>query len=109
MSEISRRIADVARDEFYIFGGHRIDSNGRIFSFGVVESEQEESADNITTYRLGHLGWWNVMRYWRLLDGSATPEDAARESLTVRGFPNASREQPTRTPAFPRTSISPAH
>lgn len=91
-SEKSLRIADIARDEFYYFGGHRIDANGRLFSFGVIESEQEESEEKIETYRLGHLGWWHVLRYWRLLAEAKRPIDAAREHLRLRGFPDAAAE-----------------
>jgi hypothetical protein len=91
-TEKASRIAGIARDEFYYFGGHKIDSNGRIFSFGVIESEQEENPDNIETYRLGHLGWWQVMRYWRLLEAAKTPDEAARNALQLRGFANATRE-----------------
>ncbi len=91
ISERAAKIAATARNEFYYFGGHRIDSNGRLFSFGLVESEQEESDDNIKTYRLGHLGWWQVLRYWRLYGDDKLPIDAARESLRLRGFTDASR------------------
>jgi hypothetical protein len=88
-SETAVRIAETAKDEFYYFGGHRIDGNGRLFSFGVVESEQEENDENIETYRLGHLGWWHVLRYWRLLAEAKLPVDAAREHLRLRGIPGA--------------------
>jgi hypothetical protein len=88
-SEKALRIAEIAKDEFYYFGGHRIDGNGRLFSFGVVESEQEENEENIETYRLGHLGWWHVLRYWRLLAEAKLPVDAAREHLRLRGIPGA--------------------
>ena len=85
----ARGIALTAKDEYYYFGGHRIDSSGRLFGFGVVESEQEESEENITTYRLGHLGWWQVLRYWRLLAQTSQPIDAARRYLRLRGFADA--------------------
>lgn len=91
VSDTALRIAQTARNEFFYFGGHRIDSNGRLFSFGVVETEQEESDEAITTYRLGHLGWWQVLRYWRLLGEDKLPVDAAREALRLRGFAGASR------------------
>ena len=91
VTERAAKVAAIARNEFYYFGGHRIDSNGRLFSFGVVESEQEESDDNIQTYRLGHLGWWQVLRYWRLYGEDKLPVDAARESLRLRGFADATR------------------
>src|SRR6202030_1339342 len=41
-SPLGRRIAQTAIDEFTSFGGHRIDSNGRIFRFGLTEAEHDE-------------------------------------------------------------------
>src|SRR5207248_1439709 len=40
--ELGRRIAQTAIDEFTRFGGHKIDSDGRIFHFGLTEAEHEE-------------------------------------------------------------------
>ena len=41
-SELGRRIAQTAIDEFTRFGGHQIDSNGRLFRFGLTEAEHKE-------------------------------------------------------------------
>lgn len=84
-------IGRLARDEYYRFGGHRIDASGRLFSFGVVESEQEEDAQHIADgrYRLRHLGWWNVLGYWARLGENATVTAAAREFLRLKGFEGA--------------------
>src|SRR6266566_4417677 len=41
-SELGRRIAQTAIDEFSQFGGHQVDANGRLFHFGLTEAEHEE-------------------------------------------------------------------
>ena len=41
-SELGRRIAQTAIEEFTRFGGHQIDSNGRLFHFGLTEAEHEQ-------------------------------------------------------------------
>jgi hypothetical protein len=84
-SELGRRIAQTANDEFNSFGGHRIDSNGRLFHFGLTEAEHEEDDGGNPQASLGHLGWWRVMKYWRALFGSDTAE-----KLEVRGYQDAS-------------------
>ncbi len=83
--KLGRRIAQTAIDEFARFGGHEVDSNGRLFHFGLTEAEHaaEHGADRPT--QLGELGWWQVMRYWRALYG----KDVA-DYLEVRGFRDAS-------------------
>ncbi len=85
-SELGRRIAQTAIDEFTRFGGHQIDSNGRLFRFGLTEAEHEEDDGGDRPGRaLGHLGWWQVMKYWRALFG-----DDAADKLEVRGYRDAS-------------------
>jgi hypothetical protein len=84
-SEIGRRIAQTAIDEFTRFGGHKIDSNGRLFRFGLTEAEHEEDDGGGRPANLGHLGWWQVMKYWRAL----YPNDTA-DKLEVRGYLDAS-------------------
>ena len=85
-SKLGRRIAQTAIDEFYRFGGHEIDSNGRLFRFGLTEAEhEEEDSAPARQARLGHLGWWQVMKYWRALYG-----DEAADKLEVRGYRDAS-------------------
>ena len=84
-SPLGRRIAQTAIDEFTSFGGHRIDSNGRIFRFGLTEAEHDEDDGGNGQASLGHLGWWHVMKYWRALF-----EEATADKLEVRGYRDAS-------------------
>lgn len=84
-SELGRRIAQTAIDEFNRFGGHQIDSDGRLFRFGLTEAEHEEDDGGDRKASLGHLGWWQVMAYWRTLFGN----DPAGK-LEVRGYGDAS-------------------
>ena len=79
-SELGRRIAQTAIDEFTRFGGHQIDSNGRLFRFGLTEAEHEEDDGGNPQVPLGHLGWWQVMKYWRALFG----DDPARQARGAR-------------------------
>jgi hypothetical protein len=84
-SEIGQRIASAAIEEFSRFGGHKIDSTGRLFHFGLTEAEHEEDDGGDRPSRLDHLGWWQVMRYWRALYAS-DPTD----KIEVRGYRDAS-------------------
>jgi len=83
-SALGARIAQTAIDEFTSFDGHRIDSHGRIFRFGLTEAEHEED-DGGGGASLGHLGWWHVMKYWR-----AVFDDGPADKLEVRGYRDAS-------------------
>jgi hypothetical protein len=83
--ELGHRIAQTATDEFNGFGGHRIDSNGHLFHFGLTEAEHEEDDGGNPKVALGRLGWWQVMKYWRTL----FPNDAP-DKLEVRGYSDAS-------------------
>lgn len=85
VSERGRRIAQTAIDEFNRFGGHRIDSNGRLFHFGLTEAEHHEEDGGDRHEQLGTLGWRQVMKYWRSLYDS-DPAD----KLEVRGYRDAS-------------------
>ena len=84
-SELGQRIARIAIDEFTRFGGHRIDSNGHLFRFGLTEAEHEEDDGGSRPAHLDHLGWWQVMKYWRALFG-----DDTADKLEVRGYGGAS-------------------
>jgi hypothetical protein len=84
-SELGRRIAQTAIDEYSRFGGHQIDSNGRLFRFGLTEAEHAENGAGDRQARLGHLGWWQVMKYWRALYGN----DAA-DKIEALGYRDAS-------------------
>jgi hypothetical protein len=85
-AELGRRIARSAIDEFTSFGGHEIDADGRLFRFGLTEAEHEEDDGGDRPVNLGHLGWWQVMKYWRALFGDNTSTD----KIEVRGYENAS-------------------
>jgi hypothetical protein len=100
--EIGQHIARVAIDEFSRFGGHQIDSDGRLFHFGLTEAEHEEDDGGDRPTRLDHLGWWQVMRYWRALFGN-DPAD----KIEVRGYVDASTStQEAQAAAVLRTSAA---
>jgi hypothetical protein len=84
-SELGRRIAQTAIDEFDHFDGHRIDSNGRLFHFGLTEAEHAAEHSGDRPARLGDLGWWRVMKYWRSLYGNEIGD-----KLEVLGYRDAS-------------------
>jgi len=84
-TELGQRIAQTAIDEFTRFGGHQIDSDGRLFRFGLTEAEHEEDDGGNPRALLGHFGWWQVMKYWRGLFG-----DDPTSKLEVRGYRDAS-------------------
>jgi hypothetical protein len=84
-SELGRRIAQTAIDEFALFGGHQIDSNGRLFRFGLTGAEQEKADGGSRQASLAQLGWRQVMKYWLALYG----KDAG-DKLEVRGYRDAS-------------------
>lgn len=101
-SELGRRIAQAAIEEFTRFDGHQIDSTGRIFRFGLTEAEHEEDDGGGRPARLDHLGWWQVVRYWRALYG-----DDFASKLEVRGYQDASTSaQEAQTPTLLRTSAA---
>ena len=101
-SALGQRLAQIAIDEFTRFGGHRIDSNGRLFHFGLTEAEHEEDDGGNPQVPLGHFGWWQVMKYWRILFGG-DPTD----KLEVRGYRDASTStQDTQEAALLRTSAA---
>ncbi len=100
--ELGRRIAQTAIDEFARFGGHQIDSNGRLFRFGLTEAEHEEDDSSGGQASLGHLGWWQVMKYWRSLY-----DNEPADKLEVRGYRDASTlTQEMQTAALLRTSAA---
>jgi hypothetical protein len=84
-SELGQRIAQTAITEFTQFGGHQIDSGGRLFRFGLTEGKHggEDGGDRRTDF--GQLGWWQVLKYWRALYG-----DYTADKLEVRGYRDAS-------------------
>ena len=101
-SELGRRIAQTAIDEFTRFGGHQIDASGRLFHFGLTEAEHEEDDGGNRQANLDHLGWWQVMKYWWALYG-----DDAADKLEVRGYRDASTStQDTKVTALLRTTAA---
>jgi hypothetical protein len=101
-SELGRRIAQTAIEEFTRFGGHQIDSNGRLFRFGLTEAEHEQDDGGNPQVPLGYLGWWQVMKYWR-----AVFDDDPTDKLEVRGYHDASTStQDTLEAALLRTSAA---
>ena len=99
---LGQRIAQTAIDEFTRFGGHQIDSDGRLFHFGLTEAEHEEDDGGNPQASLGHFGWWQVMKYWRELFG-----DDPTSKLEVRGYRDASAStQDTQEAALLRTSAA---
>ena len=80
-SDTGKRIARAAIDEFYRFGGHEIDADGRLFRFGRTEAEHAPEYGGSRPAQLGDLGWWRVKEYWRSLYG----KDFA-DKLEVRGY-----------------------
>jgi hypothetical protein len=84
-SELGLKIAQTAIDEFTRFGGHQIDSDGRLFHFGLTGARHEQGGADDGRATLGRLGWWQVMKYWRALYGNN-----AADKLEVRGYGNAS-------------------
>ncbi len=100
--QTGQKIAQTAIDEFNSFGGHRIDSNGRLFHFGLTEAEHEEDEGGDRPLNLGQLGWWQVMKYWRTLFDT-DPEG----KLEVRGYRDASTTaQDAKEAAVLRTSAA---
>jgi hypothetical protein len=101
-SELGRRIAQTAIEEFTRFGGHRIDADGRLFRFGLTEAEHEDDDGGGRPARVDRLGWWQVMKYWHALFGSDT---AAK--LEVRGYRDASTStEETQVAALLRTNAA---
>jgi hypothetical protein len=101
-SALGQRIAQTAIGEFTGFGGHQIDSSGRLFRFGLTEAEHEADDGGGRPGSIGHLGWWRVMKYWRALYG-----DDAANKLEVRGYRDASTlTQETEGAALLRTTAA---
>jgi len=84
-SALGLRIAQTAMEEFNRFGGHQIDSTGRLFHFGLTEAEHEQEHNGDRPTRLSDLGWSQVMKYWHSLYG-----DDIGDKLEVRGYRDAS-------------------
>ena len=84
-SDLGQRIAHNAIEEFARFGGHKLDANGRLFHFGLTEAEHDADDGGGKPADLNHIGWWQVMKYWRSLFG-----DEAPDKIEVRGYKDGS-------------------
>lgn len=100
-TKVGERIAQSAINEFSEFGGHEIDSDGRLFHFGLTEAEHEEDEEGGRQAGTGHLGWWRVMKYWRELFN-----DDPASKLEVRGYRDASSAENAQEAERLRTSAA---
>ena len=82
---IAQRLAQGAVDEYFTFGGHEIDADGRLFRFGLVESEQQESEGPALSAKVRDLGWWHVFKYWRHLPAGADADTKPAADADVFG------------------------
>jgi hypothetical protein len=63
----AEQIAAAAENEHRLWGGHKIDHTGRLYKFGLVETENEQEPGESSTVPLQKIGWWNVWRYLSVL------------------------------------------
>src|SRR5215470_13434615 len=63
----AEEIAAAAEKEHRLWGGHKVDHTGRIYKFGLVESENEMDPGESSTVPYQKIGWWNVWRYLMVL------------------------------------------
>ena len=61
------KIAATAENEHRLWGGHEVDHTGRIYKFGLVETENEVNPGESSNVPLQKIGWWNVWRYLSVL------------------------------------------
>ncbi len=102
-SDVAKRIAQSAIDEFKLFDGHEIDAAGRLFHFGLTEAEHEEDdSGGKPPSAVGHAGWQQVSKYWRSLY-----DNEPWDKLEVRGYSDASTfKQDVRAAELLRTSAA---
>jgi len=65
ISPLATAIAQAAKTEHKLWEGHKIDHTGRLYQFGLVESEHLETSKEDA--KLHDVGWWNVWRYWQFV------------------------------------------
>jgi hypothetical protein len=63
----AERIAAVAESEHRRWVGHKIDHTGRLYNFGLIETENEQDPGANSNVPLERIGWWNVWRYLSVL------------------------------------------
>jgi hypothetical protein len=83
-SPLGVEIANLAKTEHARWVGHRIDHEGRLYVFGLVESENEERA-RPEGLVMRNIGWWNVWRYWSFLTSSGKNADPSDLRVTAIG------------------------
>ena len=83
-SDLGRRIAQTAVNEFELFGGHQIDANGELIRFGGTAAGSEDEKSGARTTGLDQIGWRRVIAYWQALYG-----DDVGAMLEVRAHRNA--------------------
>jgi hypothetical protein len=63
----AEQIAATAEKEHRLWGGHKVDHTGRIYKFGLVETENEMNPGESSDVPFQKIGWWNVWRYLSVL------------------------------------------
>jgi hypothetical protein len=63
----AEQIAAAAEKEHRLWGGHKVDHTGRIYKFGLVETENEMNPGESSNVPYQKIGWWNVWRYLSVL------------------------------------------
>src|SRR5690242_21087397 len=53
----AEQIAAAAENEHGLWGGHKIDHTGRLYKFGLVETENEQDPGERSTVPLQKIGW----------------------------------------------------
>ena len=82
-SPLALKIAAAARLEHQRWQGHKIDHTGRLYQFGLVEAENQETPIGKDA-KLQDVGWWNVWRYWNNLFDQEDPSASEKDKLLSR-------------------------
>lgn len=87
---LAERIVNAAVAEHRRFNGHRIDGDGRLWKFGLAESETDSLHDpetgDASPRRSGHFAWRQVWEYWLSLDHHVPGEARSRKLVSVSGL-----------------------
>jgi hypothetical protein len=90
----AEKIAATAEHEHQLWGGHEVDHTGRLYKFGLTETENEQEPGENSAVPLHKIGWWNVWRYLSVLSEAGrihlgflrvTSIDGAMEARTPDG------------------------
>jgi len=63
----AERIAATAESEHRRWAGHEVDHTGRLYKFGLIETESEQDPGASSSVPVQRIGWWNVWRYLSVL------------------------------------------